>query len=145
MRRLALFVVILAAVGLAGCTSSGEFSQPTSTPSSTAAPFRVRVFLLADITEVQKHAIDTKVRAVPGASDIEFVTREEAYRQFKELFKDRPDLSSIGPDDISESIQFTLADRSAAESAADELRELPGVEQVTAQPVVPPTPTPMNS
>lgn len=123
----AVLVAALLGAGVAGCTADGPPTEP-------AAP--ISVFLNEDATEQQKQAIETRLRAVPGATEVRFESREQAYQRFKELFKDQPDLlAQVNPDSLPESLVLTVRDRAAFDSAAasplrTELLALPGVDDV---------------
>jgi len=133
----ALFVVVLLAVGLAGC---GSRPAPVSSP---ADPVNITVWLRDDVTEPQKQAIEAKLRALPGAAGVTFLTGEQVYQRLKKAFKDDPDLFELtGPEDLPASFQARLASRAAAEASSAELRQLPGVEQVQ---VPPPPPEPVRA
>jgi cell division protein FtsX len=137
---MALFVMVLMTVGLAGCTSV-PVPVPMPVPSPPV-PVDVAVFLRNDVTEPQKQAIEARLHTVPSAAGVTFQTREEAYARFKETFKDSPELiATITPEALPESFRFTLADRAAAEPILAELRQLPGVDEVTMPPKATPSPT----
>jgi len=135
----ALFVVVLLAVGLAGC---GSRPAPVSSP---ADPVKITVYLQDDVTELQKQAIEAKLRALPGAAGVTFQTGEQVYQRLKEDFKDHPNLFELtGPEDLPASFEARLASRAAAEPGLAELRRLPGVDQVDVPPP-PPPPSPPTS
>ncbi|MEO3742739.1 permease-like cell division protein FtsX [Plantactinospora sp. B5E13] len=123
----AVLVAALLGAGLAGCTADGPPTEP-------AAP--ISVFLTEDVTEQQKQAIEARLRAVPGATEVRFESREQAYQRFKELFKDRPEmLAQVNPESLPESLMLTVRDRAAFDRAAasplrTELLALPGVDDV---------------
>ncbi|MEE6259344.1 permease-like cell division protein FtsX [Plantactinospora sonchi] len=123
----AVLVTVLLDTGLAGCTSDDKADGP--------AP-AISVFLAGDVTEQQKQAIETRLRAVPGAVEVTLSTREQAYQRFKELFKDQPELlAQVNPESLPESLVLTVRDRDAFDRAAasplrTELGQLPGVDDV---------------
>jgi cell division protein FtsX len=124
---------------LAGCT---ETVAPIPTPPTTTPPTtsRLVVFLVDDATAAQKSTIEARLRALPGATEVSFETREEAYRRFKELFKDQPDLvNRTKPADLPESYRVTLAG-AVGQSTLAEIRRLPGVDQITEGSSAQPTP-----
>jgi cell division protein FtsX len=116
-------MVMLALGLLAACSTT-----VTPTPPQTT---RLAVYLSNDATTAQKSAVAAKVGALPGVGTVGFVSHEEAYRRFKELFKDRPDvLAAASPDNLPESYE-TVVTGTIDDAALAELRKLPGVDQVT--------------
>jgi hypothetical protein len=136
MRLITVFVVVAVtvAVVLGGCTSSTPPSP--AAPSPTPEQVRVSVFVGDDLADTQRQAIETKLRAVPGAVSVTFRRREETYRALIEIYRDQPELTDqVGPDDLPESFQLIVHDRAAAEAAATEIRALPGVTEVNVMPL----------
>jgi FtsX extracellular domain len=132
----ALFLLGLLVVGLAGCTSKP--APPPPPPN----PVVITVYLRDAVTGPQKVAIEAKLRALPGMSGLAFETRAQAYARFKEMFKNQPDLvARASPEDLPESFKITLPSP-AAEPVLAELRQLPGVDQVSSVPKNPLFPTP---
>jgi cell division protein FtsX len=116
-------VAVLLLVLVAGCTRTVTPIPPPTT--------HLTVYLDDDVTTAQKSAVEAKVRTLPGADVVTFVSHQEAYRRFKELFKDRPDLVDIAtPENLPESYEV-LVTGTVSEAALAELRGLPGVDEVT--------------
>lgn len=126
MRRLALLLAVFSLL-LTGC-----FAKKPPPPQ----PVDVSVFLEMTATEQQKQSIEASIRALPGVSDVRFETREEAYVEFKKLFKDSPALvDTVRPQDLPESFRFRITDQASSTSKAKEsLSSLPGVEKVNSGP-----------
>lgn len=126
MRRLGLLLAVFSLL-LTGCVAK-EPSPPQ--------PVDVSVFLQMTATDQQKQSIEAAIRALPGVSDVRFETRDEAYLEFKKLFKDSPDLvNSVRPQDMPESFRFRLADQaSTVDKAKESLSSLPGVDKVNSGP-----------
>jgi cell division protein FtsX len=100
------------------------------------------VYLANDATAAQRTAVESRVKTLPGAGVVAFVSHEEAYRRFKEIFKDRPDLVDVAsPDNLPESYETVVTGTIDAATLA-ELKELPGVDQVTTPPQAQPTAPP---
>lgn len=134
----------LLVAGLSGCTS-----DPTDEINPTVA-----VFLTSDVTEQQKQAIEARLRAVPDAAEVTFVSSEQAYQEVKERLKGDPELlDSIDAEHMPQSFRLTLRDRDAFDRAAagplrTELGALPGVHEVifpSTNPTPPPSPSPTPS
>jgi cell division transport system permease protein len=135
----------LLAAGAVGCTSTPSASTPTTsapTPTKVLAGDLVTivVFLRADATASQKAAIQVRLRVLPGLGRLYFRTRAESYAEFKDIFKDSPDVvAQTKLEDVPESFWLTLADQAAEPIMAD-LRRLPGVEDVSRAQRTFPTP-----
>lgn len=132
MRR--TWVIVLAgvlatvlAVGGAIAVVAAVF-WPWSAPDQPAV---VQVTLTDDARGAEKNAVAEQARDVPGATNVEHHTREEAYRRFKRTFKDKPELvEAARPEDFPEMYVFRVSDRPEAKPGLRKLRELPGVEKV---------------
>ncbi|WP_147457211.1 permease-like cell division protein FtsX [Micromonospora pisi] len=135
-------MIVLMVAGLVACTR-GPVVLPVPVPSpSRPVPIDIVLFLRNDVTGPQKQEVEARLRALPSVTRFTFETREQAYERFKETFKDAPELvASVRPEDLPEAFKVTLADRTAAEPVLAELRQLPGVAEVTAPPTVTPSTT----
>ncbi|WP_422772005.1 permease-like cell division protein FtsX [Plantactinospora sp. WMMC1484] len=142
MRRSAttLVLVTLLAAGLAGCRP-----DPAERVNRPNGP--ISVFLSHDATPEQKQAVEERLRGVPDAAEVTFQDREQAYARVKDLARDDPELlDSVRPENLPESFLLTLRDRAAFDRTVDgplldELRAMPGVEDVS-YPEDGPPPTP---
>jgi cell division protein FtsX len=94
------------------------------------------VYLEHDISGSQKQAVEAKIRALPGAVDISFTTREESSAMHDQLVKDNPAVpardKSAG--DLSASFTVRLTDLATVEAAAAALNETVGVSKVGVAP-----------
>ncbi|MGW4466483.1 permease-like cell division protein FtsX [Micromonospora sp. NPDC004704] len=141
MRGIRLLVVVMVVAGLVACTRV-PVVLPVPVPSpSGPVPLDVVLFLHNEVTGPQKQEVEARLRALPGVTGLTFENRERAYERFKETFKDKPELAgSVRPEDLPESFRLTLPDRAVAEPILAELRQLPGVAEVTTPPTVTPSP-----
>ena len=64
----------------------------TGLPRQPMHKFTVNVFLETDATAEQKAAAEAALPAFEPDGDVQFTTRDEAWRQFQEVAKDRPDI-----------------------------------------------------
>lgn len=139
MRRLAL-AFLAGALVLAGC-SLIPAPPPTVPPSSAPpGPTKIVVRLGDDVTEVQKAAIPDRLSALPGVAEVRYVSRQEAYRTFKELSREKSGpVDGIGPEDLPESFTVTLADPAASLAVVRTAQGLPGVQEATTVPTAAPS------
>lgn len=103
----------------------------------------IAVFLTMDASEKEKQAIESRLRAVPGASVVRLRSREEGYEILKETYEDVASriAASAEPKDLPEVLVLTMADRPAVFRANDDrvdeqLCRMVGVDRV----IVPPKP-----
>lgn len=133
MRRRALFVAVLP-VALAGCSA-----LPTSTPKAKPAPVNAQVFFTSDASQDQETAVQRALAATHGVTKVSYENRDQAYRRFKETFKDKPELvESARPEDFTDDIRFQAKDRATANAVVARMRKMPGVRKAQ----VPPTASP---
>ncbi|MDQ1653987.1 MAG: FtsX extracellular domain, partial [Cryptosporangiaceae bacterium] len=48
------------------------------------------VFLADTITAAERQAVKARILTIPGARDVKYESREQAWRRFHELFKQDP-------------------------------------------------------
>ena len=105
-------------------------------------PATLIVALDDGVTAGQKRAVASALRAAPGARTVTYLSREEAYRRFKKVFKDdKPGLvNAARPESFPDSYHVTLAGGSAAKPVTARVRHLPGVKYVQRPPTASPSP-----
>jgi cell division protein FtsX len=107
----------LSATALSACTGDG--GEPL--------PARVTAFLQDDVA-APPAPIEQRIRALPGVTAVEFITKEQAYERLRESFKDRPDLlEEIRPDTLPASLEVTITDGSVAEAVELVIGALEGI------------------
>jgi cell division protein FtsX len=112
-------------LSLAGCSKAA--AQESSA---------VKVFLSNDVTDDQRNTVNLSLHAMPSVRDISFKTRQQAYEEFKQQFKDAPDLvAATAPDALPESFKATVTDGSFIDAIETVLVALPGVDRVVVVPV----------
>src|SRR5690348_5930563 len=91
----ALVTAAVTTVVLLGAGRPPVAAPPGPVPSvEVRAQNRVAVFLTDQVTEDQRRAIESPLRALPSVTEVHYESRQEAYAKFKEQFKDEPDLIS---------------------------------------------------
>lgn len=119
-----LLTVALVAT-LAGCQGD----------AAKADPVTLTAFLRNGATVEQRNAVDGRIRSFPSVQNITHTTKEQAYTQFKQLYKNSPDLvAQTRPDALPESFSATLTNGALAEAAAAVMRSLPGVDDTNLAP-----------
>lgn len=126
-------LVVLAVLAMLG-GGCGIVPEPAR-PSPRPVPANVIVTLTNDISDGQKQAVGQVLRASAGVSTVRYVSRPEAYREFKKAFRNRPDLLKMTrPSDLPESYRVTLADGSTIRAVIAKVRGLPGVKEARPGP-----------
>ena len=91
----------------------------------------VTVILHIDITARQHAEVDSALRSDPAVRRFTLETRDQAYVNFKELWRDNPDfVASVSPEQFPEVFQVTLVNSSAYPAFAAKVRAFPGTENV---------------
>jgi len=100
------------------------------------ARVEVSIFLKADITDEQRSALDQELRADPlvATNGVTYESREEAYNNFKQLYRDSPDLvESVKPDTLPESFRVKLKDPEKVKEISERYKDKAGVDDIVDQ------------
>jgi cell division transport system permease protein len=98
------------------------------------ARVEVSIFLKADVTEEQRTALDGELRGDPLVDEVTYESREEAYNNFKQLYRDSPDLvESVKPDTLPESFRVKLKDPERFQEISERFQDKAGVEDIVDQ------------
>jgi cell division transport system permease protein len=94
----------------------------------------VAVFLLDDVSGAQQRRLNDKIANMPEVESVVYESKEAAYRNFKELFANQPELwQNVGPDALPASFRVKLADPEKFEVIAARLAGEPGIEEIRDQ------------
>ena len=100
------------------------------------ARVEVSIFLKADITDEQRSSLDQELRADPlvATNGVTYESREEAYNNFKQLYRDSPDLvESVKPDTLPESFRVKLKDPEKFKEISERYKDKAGVDDIVDQ------------
>jgi hypothetical protein len=101
---LALVAVVALLVGIGGTSAAFLLYDRFNVPEYT---FNVSVFLKADVTDADRDAVRSALAGIDTLDGVEYESREQAYENFKEIYRDSPDLiESVRPDTLPESFRF---------------------------------------
>jgi cell division transport system permease protein len=91
----------------------------------------LEIFMRVKATQGQTDALN---RALANDRDVKrfrYINKEEAYRQFKKLFSDQPDLvATTGPEDLPPSFRVAPQRAELTATVADRYETHPGVDEV---------------
>jgi cell division protein FtsX len=101
------------------------------TGASGCRPVAGSAFLRADTTESGRAQVANVLHRSPGVASVTYVSREEAYRTFTELYRGQPDVvASVQPETLPESWRFTLRCAADYPEVKARLTALPAVDEV---------------
>jgi cell division transport system permease protein len=94
----------------------------------------VSIFLKDDVTEQQRDQLGADLNAMPEVQHVYFESKQDAYKRFKEQFKDTPDIvANTTPDVLPESFRVKLKDPKKFEVVSSAFADRPGVVNVFNQ------------
>jgi cell division transport system permease protein len=98
------------------------------------ARVEVSIFLKADVTDDQRSSLDNELRRDPLVQEVTYESREEAYNNFKQLYRDSPDLvESVKPDTLPESFRVKLKDPQKFKEISERYKDRDGVDDIVDQ------------
>ena len=128
-------LILTTAISLALLGAGGLlFHEVNKTKDLLYAQVEVSIFLQAAVTADQKNALETKLRADPEILSVTYESKVEAYKRFKQLFADSPDLvNNTKAESLPESFRIKLTNPSEANKVDTKYKDAPGVDVVSTQ------------
>ena len=83
-----------------------------------------------DATQAQKDQIHDAIIKNPEVLEVFYETKEEAYRQFQEVFKNSPIKDSLTMEEMQDSFRVKLVDPRQYENLVSQLKLMPGVQKI---------------
>ncbi|MCT1459947.1 permease-like cell division protein FtsX [Aestuariimicrobium sp. p3-SID1156] len=83
-----------------------------------------------EVTQAQKDAIRKSLEANPEVEKVYFVSKAEAWDEYKEVFKNSPLLNDTGPADMQESFMVKLKNPEQYKGLVSEAQGLDGVQNI---------------
>lgn len=121
--------VISMLIGVAATT--GVFLFAGSRERTVVHVYAVNIFLEVDATADQKAAIEKEIPVFKPRGRVNFVSKEEAWRNFQKMTKDNPDLSrESNKDHMPESFRFETKGKFFDCTGHAKVRHMPGVDEV---------------
>lgn len=91
----------------------------------------VSVFLKDDITDTQQSDVKSTLDGLPVVTKVTYVSKEEAFKEFKELYRDQPALyENVDADVLPASYQVQLDDPEHVDAIRSKLDRNPAVEEI---------------
>jgi FtsX extracellular domain len=124
----------------------GVCEAPTETPAkaapsasndpAVASSRTVKVFLTGNHTAAERAAVESRLRTLTVVTAVEFISHEQAYREFAQHFCQAPDLvAATKPESLPESVVVTIRDPGDFPAVAKAVGAMPGVVDVVHVPV----------
>jgi cell division transport system permease protein len=86
------------------------------------------------VTDAQRQQIKTDLESLrPLVQEIYYESKDEAYKRFKEQFKNSPIVDNVSPNALPESFRVKLSDPTKYDVVASAFAGRPGIEQVNDQ------------
>ena len=91
----------------------------------------VSVFLRNDVTEGELDGLRSDLAGMPEIETFSYVSKNQAYEEFKKIYADKPELYEVLPEDsLPASFRISLVDASDAEEVAARVNGSPGIDEV---------------
>ncbi len=92
----------------------------------------INAFIKDDATEAQTTAIRQDIQGYKEVKRIRYVSKKDAYKEFKRMFANRPDLvENVETDTLPASFRVSLVETKSLETVANRIQKLPGIDEVT--------------
>lgn len=91
----------------------------------------VSVFLRNDVTEGELDGLRSDLSGMPEIETFSYVSKNQAYEEFKKIYADKPELYEVLPEDsLPASFRISLVDAADAEEVAARINGSPGIDEV---------------
>jgi cell division transport system permease protein len=117
---------------LGGVLTLGDFVS--SITREIESKVEVSVFLTDTITDSQQQDVKSTLEGLDVVKRVSYVSKEEAFKEFKELYRDQPALwENIDADVLPASFRVELADPERVDVVRSKLDRNPAVEEIADQ------------
>ena len=98
---------------------------------SWEARVEISAYLRDDAAPGEIEALQSQLSGYTEIEDVAYVSKEQAYEDFKELYRNKPEFyEHIGPEDLPASLRVKLTDAKYTEEVAARIQDAPGVDDV---------------
>jgi cell division transport system permease protein len=128
-------MIITMAVSLTMLGASGlMFVQVDSMKTRYYQDVQVAIFLSKDVTDAQRTSLDAALKSDPLVNKVVYESKEDAYKNFKEMWRDAPDLvNAIKADTLPESYRVKLKNPEQYQQIAEKYKNTEGIDEIVDQ------------
>ncbi|MEH0844472.1 permease-like cell division protein FtsX [Micromonospora sp. CPCC 205711] len=95
---------------------------------------QVSIFLDTEVSEQQRNDLDAKLKSDPLVKEVTYVNKDEAYKRFKEMYQDAPDLvNAVKADQLPESFRLTLVNPEEYRAIYTQYKDTAGISEIVDQ------------
>ena len=95
------------------------------------AKVEISTYLRDDATQGEIRTLTADISQMPEVENVEYVSKAEAYEEFKKIYEDQPELhENLPPDALPASLRIKLTDAKYTEDVAGLIEGRPGVDEV---------------
>ncbi len=99
--------------------------------NSWEAKVEISTFLRDDASSGEIQALESEVAQMPEVKDVTYVSKAQAYGEFKETYADTPQLyEALSPDSLPASLRIALTDAQYTQEVAARIQGASGVDEV---------------
>ena len=99
--------------------------------NSWEAKVEISTFLRDDANSGEIQALESEVAQMPEVKDVTYVSKAQAYEEFKETYADTPQLyEALSPDSLPASLRIALTDAQYTQEVAARIQGASGVDEV---------------
>jgi cell division transport system permease protein len=100
--------------------------------ASWEAKVEISVFLRDDATTNEIRQLQSQVTSYPEVQEVTYVSKQDAFEEFKQLYKDQPELwEAIPEDSLPASLRIKLTDAAFTDEVASRIEGAPGIDEVS--------------
>jgi hypothetical protein len=93
--------------------------------------FDIEIFMTVDATTEQVDAVARALDRATGIDRVEYLSKQDAYEEFRRIFSDQPDLiATTSAENLPESFRVALEDGASVTDLTAQLNAEPGVDDV---------------
>jgi cell division transport system permease protein len=95
------------------------------------AKVEISAFLRSNATPGEIQALESEVTQMPEVEHVTFVSKDEAYEEFKQIYANRPEFyQNLPPDSLPASLRIKLTDADYTQTVASRITGAPAVDDV---------------
>ncbi|HET7483378.1 MAG TPA: permease-like cell division protein FtsX [Actinomycetota bacterium] len=95
------------------------------------AKVEVSAYLLDDASPGEIHALEEDLSKMPEVEHVFYVSKEQAFEEFKRIYRDQPEFwETLPPDALPASLRIKLTDANFAQLVSSRIEGAPGVDEV---------------